>query len=367
MLADLINPLCDYTAKKTVALSKEDSVVGIEFENEIKLSKLDNAFLDEGLPAYLASWKFHAENSLRHYGFEWVSAPIPLHQYKGAVLDLFLHQKEVFKMPKLQFTNSIRTSVHVHFDVGRLNTLEITSFACLYWLLEPVLQHFCGAHRQGNLFCMRLRDSGYTKINLAQCLKGTRCIIEAASAQENFRYASVNLNSIIKFGTLEFRLMRGVSAPEDAFTWIDTLEAIRKYSLKFKHPKELRKWFLNDIAAADLLEEVIGKDLAEVYLSYMPEGLTKEGLVREGYLSVLPILLAAQEVTDEMARKEEEDMLKKHEALVKKYQEKEHLPTGVQASEEDDALLQQLLDGGEVPILDEEEELVWDADAGNVE
>ena len=38
-------------------------------------------------------------------------------------------------------------------------------------MLEPLLQYYCGKHRQGNLFCLRLRDSPILKHALTKELK----------------------------------------------------------------------------------------------------------------------------------------------------------------------------------------------------
>lgn len=307
MLADLVKPV-QLFGKKSLTNSRLDSVIGIEFENEVKTKNIPENLANSGMPSCINGWKFHTENSLRYEGFEWVSPPTKLTDYRESIISLFEALRKIYEKKKLPFTNSLRTSVHIHFDVTKLNTLEIINFACLYWLLEPVLQHYCGAHRQGNLFCIRLRDSKYIKHVLASEIIEEIPIMHSTMTAENYRYSSVNFNSLYKFGTLEFRMMRGVSVEVDAFHWIDALEAIRKFSLLFKHPSDFREWFLNGIEAENVLGTVLGDTLANTYRDYLPESVVEEDLIREGYLSVLPILQAAPAVSDKLLAEEKEQV-----------------------------------------------------------
>jgi hypothetical protein len=308
LLLDQELPISIYLGKNSLAASKEEGIVGIEFENEFL--DIPDKYRDDGFPNYVygSVWRFHSENSLRHHGFEYVSKPINITKVKQSNKGLFDRLRADCGVTKLKCTNSIRTSVHVHFDVLQLNTLEITNFATLYWILEPFLQHFCGKHRQGNLFCIRLKDSLWMRNNLSLMLRGGNKITGIQLVGSDYRYSSVNFNSLHKFGTLEFRIMRGVSHERPANIWVDALDAIRRFSLKFKNPLELKNWYLKEVDAKNLPEVVLGEDLFSTLKTYLPEDASVENLVRDGYLSVVEILSAHDDYSEERKEREQKEL-----------------------------------------------------------
>jgi hypothetical protein len=297
-ILQLNEPLEKYLPQlKPVAKTVDEAIIGVEFENEIRTN--DAPFTGMfGKFGAVKNWKYHDENSLRYYGFEFVSRPVPIPTFKLQTLDLFknmAHQiaaKEAWYLPDkpLPLTNSTRTSVHVHFDVMKYTTVQLINFVSLYWIMEPFLQHFCGSWRQGNLFCLRAKDSSYIKIILSDILASKKPLLKSTLVNESYRYASVNFNSLTKFGTIEFRLMRGVSDPFDAFLWVDALEAIRKFALQYPSTDALKSFFMNEVDAADLPKYVLG---AELYLKIKKSFPKNESLgtaIRDGWMSISSIM-----------------------------------------------------------------------------
>lgn len=279
----------------SLAPSLEDSIMGLEFENEIDTNLPEFA----SFPGWvgITGWKNHRENSLRGYGFEHVSLPIKYEHIAYHVATLF--NKLRFQLQcyngkeypgALPFTNSIRTSLHVHVDVGLMNSVQIVNFASVYWMLEPLLQYYCGTHRMGNLFCLRLMDSSFIKVFLKDMLDNDQNIMANVLTQESYRYGSINFNSIAKFGTLEFRIMSGVSDEVTALVWIKAIEAIRRFSLKFTSTNELRDFFLEATTASEFPEVVLGEELAKIFLSYFPTSKDLTTEIQEGFASVSQIL-----------------------------------------------------------------------------
>lgn len=308
MLVDQEKPLKEYyTMLNPYGADKQESVVGIELENEILPENLCKNLNENGFPNYVHNWKFHSEGSLRHVGFEFVSKPLRKGSIANSITGFFSKLRSAFESDKLKFTNSLRTSVHVHVEVLHMNTLEIVNFATLYWLMEPFLQHFCGSHRQGNLFCIRLKDSAWMKMQLASMLKKGKSINGQNFCSETYRYSSVNFASMAKFGTIEFRMMRGVSHERPMLLWVETLLKLKDFALQFTNPLELRDWFLNKVDAKDVPKVIFGEVLADKLTNYIPEdsALTTEDLVREGYLSVLQIFTAQNEYGEDRKKKEE--------------------------------------------------------------
>lgn len=279
--------------KNGFAKDASEAFLGLEFENESPIAMEIN---DD------KHWKYVPENSLRGFGFESVlKKPLEKHDAFEAVRGLFSKQRLYFigsgtigaKETKLPFSNSIRTSVHVHFDATKLTFLQLFNFVCVYWMLEPLLQYYCGKHRQGNLFCLRLRDSLILKHALTKELK-QGSVLNSSIYEDSYRYSSVNFNSISKFGSIEFRMMRGVNHEDDAITWVEMLDAIRRYAIKFENPLQLRDAYLQEHDAKTFAKDVLGKELWSNLSSYLPPDLAKNPtkVIREAFLSVVPILSA---------------------------------------------------------------------------
>lgn len=296
--------------KKSKAKKKEETLVGMELENELKMEppQFNGTFGHFGNPS--STWKVASEGSLRYYGHEFVSKPLTVNGMRQSLVDLFDRVHQQLKATEMwfynnptapiPFTSSRRTSVHVHFDVGKYQIIDLVLFTGLYYMLEVFLSHFCGKHRQGNLFCLRAKDAHYIVNELRTMLEDKTLLCELPICHENLRYGSVNFASLFKFGTLEFRLMRGVGAPDDAITWLDALEAIRLYALRFRSTDELVRWF-QQTPAGDIPRMVFGEELLGKLTpsNYSPHQMAED--VREGWLAVAPVLWTNTEdaLTDE--------------------------------------------------------------------
>lgn len=285
---------------------KYQTFIGLELENE--------ALKEVDWPR-VSGWNFHLEGSLRGHGFEYVQhspAQIPV---TFTLLDNLI---KVINTKIGKVTNSIRTSTHVHFDCTKYNFLDIINFSCLYWMLESFLSHYCGESRKGNLFCLRLKDASAGQILLQQAIKnGSPHSVPLI--RNDYRYSSLNFSSIAKFGSLEFRMLRGTNDFDTIVNWVNALEAIKQYALKFKTPLELRDHFIKDIEARDLPRAVLGKELSSVYEKCLPKGLSINGEVREGFLAVSGILNAHKtwDFTEEIKKEKEKQLqeMKEFEAF----------------------------------------------------
>lgn len=298
--------------KSCIQEKKEEAVVGIEFENEsVKEFSLP---VPEG-------WRQHTEGSLRYYGVEFVlNPPQRLETAKKSVEEL----AEAAKAAKVKWTDSIRTSVHVHFDVTRYKVQDVINFAAVYWILEDFLSDFAGEHRKQNLFCLRAKDARY------QVSEWTAAIFDKSplrlrSLDNNLRYGSVNLAALSKFGSFEFRMMRGTSKVNEIHLWLDTLEAIRQFALKFNTPLALRNYFLKEVNAGDFPRAVLGDRLFSTLNSYRKDKTPLEESVREGFLNVESLLLSGGDWDFSKEIEEAKDIEKKRleEEKVKKQAERE--------------------------------------------
>ena len=295
---NLLNTVGSVVGRSSCTSTKEECVIGLELENEYKQPV--------NLPR-LRNWTVSSDSSLRHYGFEYVSEPLALSKAMNA---LSLLTDELNGIPAT-LTNSIRTSTHVHFDVTRLNFIEVLTFACVYWTLEDFLSDFAGAHRKGNLFCLRLKDAHYTKELITNALKH-KDFVNVHLTNNEYRYGGVNFAALKKFGTLEFRMMRGTTDYDTLECWILALEAIRKFSLRFKNPTEYQQYFLNGTTARSFPEEVLGTNLFDKIAAFHNGDVEKT--IRNSFDLLDDILATTSfDFTEELQRAQQEEEARKEQ------------------------------------------------------
>lgn len=186
-------------------------------------------------------WKQNTEQSLRMYNgqppVEFVlSKPLDRPSLGKALDYLGAKMKSFDSNPVV----SPRTSVHVHLNARDLTWKKVITWAVCYFILEELLVEYSGKQRVGNLFCLRTKDTAWFLSTM-----------EAALKQENytylvnpdFRYTSLNLASLTKFGSLEFRSMRAPIPFETIELWTDILLSIKNASLEFESPAAVIEFF----------------------------------------------------------------------------------------------------------------------------
>lgn len=219
--------LREYLGQKPV-----DGRFGIELEVEYDLNKIP-AF--EKLPE---PWKSIEDHSLRNFGVEFV-AKKPIYEYdlKGCLEDVC---KLINKHNPL---DSHRTSVHVHINVQDYNACELWSAITAYWLLENLVTNYCGPDRKGSMYCLALSDAQYVldvvKDDIEQKIPFRHL------DTDRIRYAGLNLTAIPRYGSLEFRNMRGVYDPEIIYTWAFALNHLMEKAAWFKTPTAVFDTYLN--------------------------------------------------------------------------------------------------------------------------
>lgn len=159
---------------------------------------------------------------------------IPLHREEALVAIDYLFK--LFDISNSDLFDSIRTGVHVHLNVQKMEWVEVMTFLTLYFVLEELLIKYCGDSREGNLFCLRARDAKALIPYLTAVMntKDLRYLRE-----DNIRYASVNLKALGDYGSLEFRAMRSPNNAKDIKDWINILLQVKDASSSFKSPVDV--------------------------------------------------------------------------------------------------------------------------------
>lgn len=205
-------------------------------------------------------WRSENDGSLRgDYPYsraEFVlNAPIEAKEVVPALKEL------VKALPEAEFDFSYRTSVHVHVNVQELTHAQIMNFVYTYLLLEEPLMTYCGKGRKANRFCLRLGDAE----GLMDVLKSVAANGSYRICDDNIRYSSINLAALMKYGSLEFRGMRGNIEIPVIHTWTRALVALREYAIKQESPKSI-KAHIEKVGSEAFMLEVLGPELNKVFV-----------------------------------------------------------------------------------------------------
>lgn len=214
--------------------AKQGDVFGLELECEGRNVDFDGS---EAGVELMKDWAPHNDGSLRaHHGSccEWVfNGPVKYEKCVDRVEKLFTY----FEGRKAKLVCSNRTSFHVHFNMGDKSAYQLVNLFILFTILEDILDAYCGEDRKGNLFCLSSRHAE----------EQVNWVMEAVFKHQSFgtlredqRYCSLNMASINKFGTVEFRAMRGLDNKTDILAWLDILNEFCQYACyTMKNPATL--------------------------------------------------------------------------------------------------------------------------------
>ena len=231
-----------------------DRDVGIEIECEGEnLAIVNNAI-----------WNTVDDGSLRGYfpdsRAEFVlKKPIPAKGVNAALSQLIKAQANA----KLNF--SFRTSVHVHVNVQGLTQVQLINMIYTYLLLEEAMMNYCGRDRKGNRFCLRLADAEGILDSITYLIeKGVEQFVYNFH-EDNIRYSAINLGSLRKYGSLEFRGMRGNLDNKILTTWCTALLNIRAYAMLVENPHKIYDDFIKG-TPIDFLHLVL-QEVSEEFIS----------------------------------------------------------------------------------------------------
>ena len=214
--------------KHLVAISPSyisDRRYGVEIE-------VEGVRLPTNLPSSV--WRIETDSSLKtDEAYEYVTnGPMDLMGVKTA-LDIL---DAAYKHKKTEVFDSVRAGVHVHMNVQDWNIKELMTFSLCYYIVEDILLKWCGENREGNLFCLRTRDAEFVLFKVLETLKNRNLNI---LKNDIIRYSSLNYCSLFKYGTVEFRGMRGTGDLDAIYTWVKIIDELRETSQTFTDPVDV--------------------------------------------------------------------------------------------------------------------------------
>lgn len=177
--------------------------VGVELEFSYAPSTLGRMF-----------WMWHSDGSIRGSlpGELVLRAP---QNPRGFDLAMREFQEEV----AIHVEVNDSCGVHVHVDVCDLTFEELRRVLLLYSTLERTLYKYCGGNRDQNNFC----------IPLGECGERLDWFRNNLTIDRSLRYCGLNLASVRKFGSLEFRMHPGSTDPKRIGEWAGICTRIKDY------------------------------------------------------------------------------------------------------------------------------------------
>lgn len=183
------------------------------------------------IPDRVHGWTHTNDGSLRGESAEFIFAEPALNTPDAKDLIDALHN--ALGRNDTVIRDSIRAGVHIHYNVSHLTWRELFVIATAYYCLEECLVDACGPDRQGNPFCLRVRDAEAVLETLEQCIMtGETSILNL----DTIKYAALNFNSIHRHGSLEFRALRTPTDVREIKKWIDILDNLYSNALRYETP-----------------------------------------------------------------------------------------------------------------------------------
>lgn len=240
------------TLRKT---SYKTARVGLELEYEkCRPSKIMS----------LGKWHTESDHSLREGGIEFVSMPLV-----PSAIDVAVEQM-ITQAVASDCKATQRCGLHVHVNCSHLTWQELYCFVVYYCLLEPTLFAEFAPGREMSHFCvptwtnvalteymyydgMMLKTGvpiNWTSVNKNGCSLKDMLHMVATARYGNGnsgrlqmlatpKYGAMNVNSLKKFGTLEFRQAPSTLDAETIIRWTKLLLAIQTEAIKYNDATDI--------------------------------------------------------------------------------------------------------------------------------
>lgn len=125
---------------------------------------------------------------------------------------------------------SQRCSTHIHIDVREMSRVQLFNFITLYVMFEHVILKLVKEDRVGNLFCLPVFDSHATEAILIEL--AIKAVDIKELRMDDWKYSAINLASVAKLGSLEFRALHGTKSPVELINWIGVHKKLAEYAMK---------------------------------------------------------------------------------------------------------------------------------------
>lgn len=225
--------------------SLKEGDIGLEIEMEC--SKYFE-YLDYHSPDY---WKVTGDGSLKINGLEFVMKnPKPIKSIPKVMASLTNYMKKHGIEP----IPSIRAGTHLHINMQKLSLNQVANFLTLYYPLEKLLLKECGENREGNLFCLRSTDCPSSLWFLRDAFLNKDLF---SYRSDNFRYQALNLQSLFKYGSIEFRALPSTLDTGTLLHWSNLFLNLRDKAVKVNNCWEILEQISYE-GPENFVKEVLG-------------------------------------------------------------------------------------------------------------
>lgn len=231
---------------KTSSLVNSDLLFGVELElegctHELPESGGVSIVGSHRLPTGLLA---HKDGSLRNGGIELVTAPV-----RGANL-VTLVEFICTLANKAGWTPSNRAGLHIHINVQDLTIEKYLNLLKLYTLVEPCFFNAAGYERGGSIYCKSWWH-GAANDELKSCM---RTIATGRFYGVRSRYLGLNINSISKYGTVEFRHKHSTTDAAEILAWINMIARLYNYAMA----NDISEYTVKGMTPDALVQNVFG-------------------------------------------------------------------------------------------------------------
>lgn len=205
-------------------LKATEGLLGVEIE-------VEGRRLPQDLRPY---WRTDMDGSLK--GAESFEYVMPKPSSLGGVKEALDFLQHSYKAARSTVDESVRAGVHVHLNVQQLTLKQFFTLTTAYFIVDELVTTFCGPSREGNHFCLRGKDAEFILFKLVEAAK-TRNLRNLND--NNLRYCSYNIVSLFKYGSVEFRAMRGTGDLDAIYEWCEIVSAINDGAKKWDNPRDV--------------------------------------------------------------------------------------------------------------------------------
>jgi len=253
-----------------------------------------------GLPFNVPGYRCEHDGSIADGGIEYVfETPVPLKDVRAKLGKL----TTAFKAKGSVVNSSMRAGVHCHVNVQSMKPVELFNYITMYLVLEELLLKFCGPTRQGNLFCLRVKDAEYLLFALRNSAK---TFSFRNLNDDDLRYGSLNVKALSSYGSLEFRAMESTNDMSKIVDWASVLVQLRDNAKVFRNPADVIAIY-SDMCLKDFLVTSLGP-WANKFMEYEGwEGMVKDGMRRTQMLAYATDWGTYAEVMEESHKPREYD------------------------------------------------------------
>lgn len=265
-----------YTSEKLVStpadptphLVNSDLLMGVEYEVED---------YEGGLRNGANSWSAHNDASLRN-GVEFVfSRPL-----SGAVAVSALQD---FEHSEHTFNTSERTSTHIHFNAADGCTIgQVRSLFALMYMIEPAVFRIASEDRKWCSYCQPLTDYSPQRLIRLLASSDRQQFVEAARGERHQdKYYGMNMSSLSRHTTIEFRYFPGVVNFEATLKWINLLQTLRNAAYSTHDPRAI----IHACSSAESLRHYIRDNLGPFAEEVMSNLVIEDAVQRASALEAI--------------------------------------------------------------------------------